>query len=490
MSLFDSLIGEVASRFGLGAQSGPLVMSLLKYMTGDNAGGLSGFLGNFTKAGLGDLASSWISRGDNSPMSVDQLTSALGGDAISKIAGDAGVSADQAKPALAYMLPRVVDTLTPDGTVPTSLPDTVMSFLKGGLGAAAGAAAGAVGVGADALRSGVGAATNMAGSAANLAGDAADAGGSMLFKLLPLLALALLAFLGYKYCATDDTHVATAPNTNAAKPATSPVAGAKMIDSSLVIVNKDGKYTVSGVVPSEAAKAELEAALKAAYGEGKYDISGVKIDANAKAPDWWGKLKDILPALAVPGAIFSVNGPDIKLEGVPAAVGQGLLDKLKGFFGTGFNFSLAKPIDDAAAATIAEEAEKKALSALAALPANFTPAQLVEALNLEIINFKSGDSVIPKDREDLLIKSAEYIKKLPADAKIEVGGHTDSRGAAATNLALSQKRADAVKAFLAKNGVNAAALTTKGYGPDKPVASNDTEEGRFQNRRIEFTVGK
>jgi OOP family OmpA-OmpF porin len=58
------------------------------------------------------------------------------------------------------------------------------------------------------------------------------------------------------------------------------------------------------------------------------------------------------------------------------------------------------------------------------------------------------------------------------------------------NQGISQQRANAVKSFLEKAGVGAGILTAKGYGPDKPIASNDTPEGQFKNRRIEFIAGK
>ena len=183
--------------------------------------------------------------------------------------------------------------------------------------------------------------------------------------------------------------------------------------------------------------------------------------------------------------MLSFDGPNIKLAGVTGAAGTTLLEKLKGIFGTAFNLTMAAPVNEAAAA---EEAEKKATTALGALGDNFTPAQLQEALNLQIINFASGNAAIPKDREDLLTESAKYIKKLPANAVVEVGGHTDNKGAAAKNQTISQGRADAVKGFLVKAGVNATTLTTKGYGPSKPMASNDTEDGRFKNRRIQYTI--
>jgi len=70
--------------------------------------------------------------------------------------------------------------------------------------------------------------------------------------------------------------------------------------------------------------------------------------------------------------------------------------------------------------------------------------------------------------------------------KFEIGGHTDNTGNADHNLTLSQQRADAVKEQLVKMGIDASRLTTKGYGDTKPIDTNDTPEGRANNRRVEF----
>jgi outer membrane protein OmpA-like peptidoglycan-associated protein len=71
---------------------------------------------------------------------------------------------------------------------------------------------------------------------------------------------------------------------------------------------------------------------------------------------------------------------------------------------------------------------------------------------------------------------------------MEVSGHTDNTGTAQGNAKLSENRARAVRALLVKSGVPSAMLTAKGFGSEKPIADNTTEEGRFRNRRIEFTA--
>jgi OmpA-OmpF porin, OOP family len=71
---------------------------------------------------------------------------------------------------------------------------------------------------------------------------------------------------------------------------------------------------------------------------------------------------------------------------------------------------------------------------------------------------------------------------------IEIGGHTDNTGEASANVVLSQQRADAVKTALVSDGVSASMLSTKGYGSSRPRATNESDYGRFQNRRIEYVV--
>lgn len=85
---------------------------------------------------------------------------------------------------------------------------------------------------------------------------------------------------------------------------------------------------------------------------------------------------------------------------------------------------------------------------------------------------------------DRLVKLMQDVPKLT----IEISGHTDNTGSATANEALSQKRAEAVVAYLTSKGIAASRMTAKGYGMNKPVATNTTDEGRQQNRRTEFEI--
>ena len=103
------------------------------------------------------------------------------------------------------------------------------------------------------------------------------------------------------------------------------------------------------------------------------------------------------------------------------------------------------------------------------------------------INFASGSAVIEPKYMDQIKEFAQYLNAHP-EMTVEVQGHTDSQGDAEANLQLSQKRAEAVKAQLVAFGVDASRITAKGYGESHPIADNQTEEGRFQNRRVEAVI--
>ena len=135
-------------------------------------------------------------------------------------------------------------------------------------------------------------------------------------------------------------------------------------------------------------------------------------------------------------------------------------------------------------------AEKCANKALDDLSANYTVDDLLRAMNFYIIQFASGKYDIPPRNLTFLERSAGYMKKLPPTVVVEVGGHTDNVGTDATNQTLSDNRAKAVREALIKFGIAPEMLTEKGYGESKPKATNDTEDGKFQNRRIEYTAVK
>jgi flagellar motor protein MotB len=114
-------------------------------------------------------------------------------------------------------------------------------------------------------------------------------------------------------------------------------------------------------------------------------------------------------------------------------------------------------------------------------------AQAPQTFVFDHLNFQSGSSQITPDSLKTVNDLAQILKAYP-NVQIQVTGHTDNSGNAETNQALSLARAEAVKAELVSQGVSADRVATQGFGEDRPIASNTTEEGRARNRRIELNV--
>lgn len=130
--MFEALIREVASRFGLGDKAGPLLQMLLAFIANKQSGGLSGFIDLFKRAGMGDIISSWLGGSAAAkPISGPQLETLFGGSGglIQAMASRIGIGSDKVTSVLSFLLPAVIGKLTPGGTVPASLPDEVTSFI-------------------------------------------------------------------------------------------------------------------------------------------------------------------------------------------------------------------------------------------------------------------------------------------------------------------------------------------------------------------------
>lgn len=116
-----------------------------------------------------------------------------------------------------------------------------------------------------------------------------------------------------------------------------------------------------------------------------------------------------------------------------------------------------------------------------------SPIKKNVAIRLNNVFFDFGKYDLRPESFPELERLAEFLKS-NTSLRIELGGHTDNVGKDTDNLTLSQNRVNSVMSYVASRGVDAARLKAKGYGETKPVTSNDTEEGRQQNRRVEFTI--
>jgi outer membrane protein OmpA-like peptidoglycan-associated protein len=113
------------------------------------------------------------------------------------------------------------------------------------------------------------------------------------------------------------------------------------------------------------------------------------------------------------------------------------------------------------------------------------PKKITKKLTLRGVHFKTGSAKILKSSYPVLDKVFNSLEAFP-NKKFEIAGHTDNRGGDEYNRILSYKRAKAVKDYFVQKGISTDRLIARGYGEEKPVATNETAEGRAENRRVEI----
>ena len=200
--------------------------------------------------------------------------------------------------------------------------------------------------------------------------------------------------------------------------------------------------------------------MKAVFGADNVKGDVAVDSARADAP-WLDNLRAALGALKLPGLTASFDGAAIKLGGaIPDADREKIAASLGSIFGSGVTVSsLAPSLGDWAATAYA-----KAAATLGALKTGASAADVVAALNLSTVNFDLDNAEVPTLTTTFLQTAAPALKALPTGAEIEIAGYADDTGDAEANLALSQRRADAVRDALVKAGVPADLLVAKGYG--------------------------
>jgi OOP family OmpA-OmpF porin len=123
---------------------------------------------------------------------------------------------------------------------------------------------------------------------------------------------------------------------------------------------------------------------------------------------------------------------------------------------------------------------------------NGCPEAFVQAGQIKILDqvkFKTGSAqIVGAQSEEVLQAVLSVLKEHPEIKKVKIEGHTDNRGAAAMNKKLSAARAASVVKWLVAHGIDGANLSSEGFGPDRPIDSNDTDAGRQENRRVEFHI--
>lgn len=131
MGIFDEIAGKAGLQ-GQDSKTSSLLSGVMELFSSRESGGLHGIVQSFQQKGLGDIISSWISTGENKPITPEQMREGLGQQNIQQLAGKAGMSQEEASSRLSQHLPGFIDRLTPQGTVPEGgLMEKGMELLKG-----------------------------------------------------------------------------------------------------------------------------------------------------------------------------------------------------------------------------------------------------------------------------------------------------------------------------------------------------------------------
>lgn len=236
--------------------------------------------------------------------------------------------------------------------------------------------------------------------------------------------------------------------------------------SARALATPNGPIIASGTVADEATKARIIFKLRELYGADRV-VDQIAIGQVVTPPNWSNHVHALLNSelKSVSRGSLNVDGTHVTLRG-----------------------------------EVANEAQRQEIASRVAtrLNPNYVvrnqlrvsaggQSLLDQTLANRIIEFESGSATLTGNGETILRELAAAMRTLNGK-RFEIVGHTDSRGERAANVALSQARADAVRTFLAENGIDANLIATSGRGPDEPVAANETAAGRQKNRRIEFRV--
>ena len=261
---------------------------------------------------------------------------------------------------------------------------------------------------------------------------------------------------------------------------TAAVGGDLIIDNQLVVEAlfeplvsldvTDGGLLLEGRL-SEARIEEAETLAIEVFGPG--NVSNELLAGSVRDAEWLAAVWDLLPALVGVGDVrLRVEGNEVLLDG--GVTSPSHIDDLESEVAAaleGFGFSIVNTLrfDVEAAAESCPEDELNALVDVGVL-------------------FETESNALSEEGVEDLDAIVELLAQCEG-VPVEVAGHTDSTGDADFNLGLSNRRAQAVVDYLIEQGIPAERLEAVGYGESKPVADNDTAEGRALNRRIEFVVG-
>ena len=315
------------------------------------------------------------------------------------------------------------------------------------------------------------------------------AGWLLAFLAIPLL----LALIGAGAMAASKKDVDLTPPSVAASasltPPPSPSAGAPSTEAPAVglapfsIVRSGNEFTLAGDLPSDDMKASLVASIQQAM-PGAAVVDNLTVTPGVNAPGLSGLGQVFSTAVEIPDFSLKLENDELML------------------MGTAPSEDVKAAAEAAAAAAwpnvkIANHIEVTAASSSAAPPPSPTPAPPggpcatlqadITSLLTTPINFSTNGTTLAADSTQLVAQIASKVKSC-GTVKVVVTGYTDNTGTDAVNVPISTSRAKVVADALIADGVDGNSVSSSGAGSANPIASNDSPEGRAQNRRTEITV--
>lgn len=236
----------------------------------------------------------------------------------------------------------------------------------------------------------------------------------------------------------------------------------------VAIASTPGQVVITGTVPDDTSKLAILTKLREVYGADKV-LDQISVGAVVMPPNWNTYVQKLItPNLKL------VNRGQLKIDGNVV--------NLRG--------------------EVANEVQKQQI--VSDIASTLNPSYIVnnglritasdqgaldQTLANRVVEFESGRSYLTPRGKQILDEMAAELQKLKSQ-KVEIIGHTDDQGLRSSNISLSQARAEAVKSYFSERGIDSKLVATSGAGPDRPVASNATGEGRARNRRIEFRLSQ
>ena len=227
-----------------------------------------------------------------------------------------------------------------------------------------------------------------------------------------------------------------------------------------------GQVLASGTLPDEAGKAAVLARLRELYGADKV-VDQIAVGQVVQPANWNAHVQKLLTQdlkqirrgqLSIEGSVVSVRG-EVANEAQRQKIASDIATSLNPTYTVNNGLRVSASEQNVLDSTLANRT----------------------------IEFESGKATLTPSGRAILDEMSAALHKL-AGRKVDIIGHTDNQGLRASNVHLSQARAEAVKAYLAGKGIDGDLLAASGQGPDRPIASNDSPDGRARNRRIEFRM--